>query len=58
MYSFSRIIRSRVLLAGLCVPLAVPTLLAQASVRSVKVLSSKDAVKTDVSATNRIVPQT
>jgi len=58
MYSFSRIIRSRVLLAGLCVPLAVPTLLAQASVRSVKVLSSKDAVEIEVAASDRIVPQT
>jgi hypothetical protein len=58
MHSFSRIIRSRLLLAGLCVPLAAPTLLAQASVRSVKVLGSKDAVEIEVAASDRIVPQT
>lgn len=58
MHSFSRIIRSRLLLAGLCVPLAAPLLLAQASVRSVKVLGSKDAVEIEVAASDRIVPQT
>jgi len=58
MHSFSRIIRSRLLLAGLCVPLAVPTLLAQASVRTVKVLGSKDAVEIEVAASDRIIPQT
>jgi len=59
MHSFSRIIRSLLLLAGLCVPLAAaPTLLAQASVRSVKVLGSKDAVEIEVAASDRIVPQT
>jgi antitoxin (DNA-binding transcriptional repressor) of toxin-antitoxin stability system len=55
-------------LAALCVPLAVPLLLAQApaspkptaqvSVRSVKVLGSKDAVEIEVDASDRIVPQT
>jgi hypothetical protein len=58
MHSFSRMIRSRLLLAGLCVPLAASILLAQASVRSVKVLGSKDAVEIEVAASDRIVPQT
>jgi hypothetical protein len=68
MYSFSRINLSRLQLAALCVPLAVPLLLAQApaspkptaqvSVRSVKVLGSKDAVEIEVDASDRIVPQT
>ena len=58
MHSFSRIIRSRLLLAGLCVPLAAPALLAQASVRTVKVLGSKDAVEIEVAASDRIIPQT
>jgi len=58
MHSFSRIIRSRLLLAGLCAPLAVSFMLAQTSVRSVKVLGSKDAVEIEVQASDRIVPQT
>jgi hypothetical protein len=58
MHSFSRIIRSRPLLAGFCVPLAASILLGQASVRSVKVLGSKDAVEIEVAASDRIVPQT
>jgi antitoxin (DNA-binding transcriptional repressor) of toxin-antitoxin stability system len=51
-------IRSRLLLAGLCAPLAVSFMLAQTSVRSVKVLGSKDAVEIEVQASDRIVPQT
>jgi antitoxin (DNA-binding transcriptional repressor) of toxin-antitoxin stability system len=58
MHSFSRIIRSRLLLAGLCAPLAASFMLAQTSVRSVKVLGSKDAVEIEVQASDRIVPQT
>jgi antitoxin (DNA-binding transcriptional repressor) of toxin-antitoxin stability system len=45
-------------LAGLCAPLAVSFMLAQTSVRSVKVLGSKDAVEIEVQASDRIVPQT
>ena len=63
MHRFSRIIVSRLIVAALCAPLAGPTLLAQASapqvsVRSVKVLGSKDAVEIEVEASARIVPQT
>ena len=68
MYSFSRIELSRLQLTALCVPLAVGSLLAQGqaslqsspqvSVRSVKVLGSKDAVEIEVDASDRIVPQT
>ncbi len=58
MHSFSRMIRSRLLLAGLCASLAVSFMLAQTSVRSVKVLGSKDAVEIEVQASDRIVPQT
>jgi len=58
MQRFSRIIASRLLLAGLCAPLAAQTLLAQTSVRSVKVLGSKDAVEIEVQASDRIVPET
>ena len=45
-------------MAGLCAPLAVSFMLAQTSVRSVKVLGSKDAVEIEVQASDRIVPQT
>lgn len=58
MHSFSRIIRSRLLLAGLCAPLAVTFTLAQASVRSVKVLGGKDAVEIEVQSSDKIVPET
>jgi antitoxin (DNA-binding transcriptional repressor) of toxin-antitoxin stability system len=58
MYSFSRIIQNRLLLAGLCAPLAVSFSLAQTSVRSVKVLGGKDAVEIEVQASDRIVPET
>ena len=58
MHSFSRMIRSPLLLAGLCAPLAVSFMLAQTSVRSVKVLGSKDAVEIEVQASDRIIPQT
>ncbi len=55
MYILSRTLMSRLLLAGLLAPL---TLLAQTSVRTVKVLGSKDAVEIEVEASDRIVPQT
>lgn len=58
MHIFSRMIRSRLLLAALCALLAVSFMLAQTSVRSVKVLGSKDAVEIEVQASERIVPQT
>lgn len=46
------------MLAGLCAPLAVSFSLAQSSVKSVKVLGSKDAVEIEVQASDRIVPET
>jgi len=58
MYSFPRILQSRLLLAGVCAPLAVSFTLAQTSVRSVKVLGSKDSVEIEVQASDRIVPET
>ncbi len=58
MYRFPRILQSRLLLAGLCAPLAVSFTLAQTSVRSVKVLGSKDSVEIEVQASDRIVPET
>jgi antitoxin (DNA-binding transcriptional repressor) of toxin-antitoxin stability system len=58
MHSVSRIVLSRLLLAGLCAPLAASFLLAQTSIRSVKVLGSKDAVEIEVQSSDRIVPQT
>ena len=59
MYSFFRIVASRLLLAGLCLPLALSaSLQAQTSVRGVKVLGSKDAVEIEGDASGRVVPQT
>ena len=57
MHKFSRILGSWLLLASLCT-LGTPVLLAQTSVRSVKVLGSKDAVEIEVQASDRIVPET
>jgi len=51
MHRFLRIVASQLLLAA-------PLLLAQTSVRTVKVLGSKDAVEIEVEASDRIVPQT
>lgn len=48
----------RGVLAGLCVPAVASVLLAQSSVRSVRVLPGKDAVEIEVEASERIVPQT
>ena len=57
MRSLTRIGVSRLLLAAFCVLLAA-TAWAQTSVRSVKVMGSKDAVEIEVEASDRIVPQT
>jgi len=58
MHRLSRTIVSRLLLAGLCGLLVAPSLLAQTSVRTVKVLGAKDAVEIEVEASDRIVPLT
>ncbi len=58
MHRLSRIMVSRLLLAGLCGLLAAPSPRAQTSVRTVKVLGAKDAVEIEVEASDRIVPQT
>jgi hypothetical protein len=57
MHKFSPILGSWLLLASLCT-LGTPVLLAQTSVRSVRVLGSKDAVEIEVQASDRIVPET
>ena len=48
---------SRLFAAAFCACLAVPSF-AQVSVRSVKVLGSKDTVEIEVEASDRIVPET
>lgn len=58
MSRLSRAFVSRLLLAGLCGVLTSPLLLAQTSVRTVKVLGARDAVEIEVEASDRIVPQT
>jgi hypothetical protein len=59
MPNFSRILLTRLLVATLCVPVAVySSLLAQSSIRSVKVLGGKDAVEIEVEASDKLVPQT
>jgi hypothetical protein len=57
-FRFSRTIVSRLLFAGLCGALTSPSLLAQTSVRTVKVLGARDAVEIEVESSDRIVPQT
>ena len=57
MQRFSPRCASRLLLAGACACLAASSL-AQVSVRSVKVLGSKDTVEVEVEASDRIVPET
>lgn len=54
----SRTIVSRLLFVGLCGALTSPPLLAQTSVRTVKVLGARDAVEIEVESSDRIVPQT
>lgn len=56
MHISSRVRASRLFAAGLCACLALPSV-AQISVRSVKVLGSKDTVEIEVEASDRIVPQ-
>jgi hypothetical protein len=46
------------ILAGLCAGLAVPALIAQTSIRTAKISSSRDSVDIEVEASDRIVPQT
>jgi AMIN domain len=57
MHSFPRDLASRLFAAALCACLAIPSV-AQISVRSVKVLGSKDTVEIEVEASERIVPET
>jgi len=49
---------ARLLLAGLCASLSIPSAFSQASIRSVKILGSKDSVEIEVEASDRVVPQT
>ncbi len=58
MLRFPRITASRLLTAGLCAGLSILPSLAQISVRSVKVLGSKDIVEIEVESSERITPQT
>jgi hypothetical protein len=58
MASFSRNVVSRLLLAGLCLPLATQTLPAQTTIRNLKLLGNKDTVEIEIEASDRIVPQT
>ena len=57
MHRFPRERASRLFAATLCACLAIPSL-AQVSVRSVKVLGSKDSVEIEVETSERIVPET
>jgi len=59
MHRFSRISATRLFLAGVCAGLAaLPSLAQVSSVRSVKVLGTKEVVEIEVEASDRIVPQT
>jgi AMIN domain-containing protein len=55
---FSRTIAKRLLAAGLCAGLSAVSAMAQVSVRSLKVLGSKDVVEVEVEASDRITPET
>lgn len=57
MHTFSRLLASRLLGAALCACL-VASAFTQISVRSVRVMGSKDTVEIEVEASDRIVPQT
>ena len=57
MHRFPRERASRLFAAAICACLALPSL-AQVSVRSVKVLGSKDTVEIEVETSERIVPET
>jgi hypothetical protein len=58
MRSVPRSIANRLLLAGLCLPLATSVLPAQISVRGIKVMGNKDTVEIEVEASDRVVPET
>jgi len=58
MSRLTRTLVSRLLLAALCGVLTSPLLLAQTSVRTVRVLGARDAVEIEVESSDRIVPQT
>src|ERR1700739_4680171 len=58
MHKIARVTERRLLAALLCAGLTSLLAVAQVSVRSVKVLGSKDAVEIEVEASERIVPQT
>lgn len=58
MRTLPRTLVSRLLAAAFCVVLASPWLMAQSSVRTVKVLGARDAVEIEVESSERIVPQT
>lgn len=55
---YSQILAKRLLAAALCAGLSAVPLMAQVSVRSVKVLGSKDTVEVEIEASDRIIPQT
>jgi hypothetical protein len=55
---FSRIIANRLLAASLCAGLSAVSAMAQISVRSLKVLGSKDVVEVEVESSDRIIPET
>jgi len=57
MHKFPRVLAIRLLLAGACTCLTA-TSVAQVSVRSVKVLGSKNSVEIEVESSDRIVPET
>ncbi|HXJ86541.1 MAG TPA: AMIN domain-containing protein [Candidatus Binatia bacterium] len=57
MVKLSRVLARRFLAAGACACLAASSL-AQVSVRSIRVLGSKDVVEVEVEASDRIVPET
>ena len=58
MHSFPRVSTIRLLAVGLTACLFAVPALAQSSVRSVKVLGSRDVVEIEVEATDKITPQT
>lgn len=57
MASLPRIGVSRLLVAALCVLMAAMLAEAQTSVRTVKVLGSKDAVEIEIESSDRVIPQ-
>jgi len=57
MHKLPRLLTSRLIVAGVCACVGA-TSLAQTSVRSVKVLGSKNSVEIEVESSDRIVPET